>query len=263
MTANAGTLAQARDRLRPYVERARLMTGWTWEYVQRTLAPGRPWSYDDRARELLRSARSVVDLGTGGGERFSGFLSGFNGRACATEEWVVNAPVAARRLRPLGVDVVHCSSLTLPFSGGSFDLVLDRHEALDPAEVARVLAPGGSVLTQQVGPENWPELRRFFPRMLPSPADIQDHFALYQEGFRGGGLTLIDARKHYSKAAFENLGVLVYVLCVVADWTIPAFDPLGVDLEALLDVERELSSSEGIVLTEGQYIIEARKMPPI
>ncbi len=259
MTANAGTLAQARDRLRPYVERARLMTGWTWEYVQRTLAPGRPWSYDDRARELLRSARSVVDLGTGGGERFSGFLSGFNGRACATEEWVVNAPVAARRLRPLGVDIVHCSSLTLPFSAGSFDLVLDRHEALEPAEVARVLAPGGSVLTQQVGPENWPDLRRFFPRMLPSLAAFQDHFAQYQDGFMANGLTLIDARKHYSKAAFENLGVLVYVLCVVAEWTIPAFDPLGVDLEPLLDVERELSTSEGIVLTEGQYIIEARK----
>ncbi|CAM3261815.1 hypothetical protein OCAE111667_00205 [Occultella aeris] len=39
----------------------------------------------------------------------------------------------------------------LPLPDATFAVVLDRHEAYDPAEVSRVLAPGGGFLTQQVG----------------------------------------------------------------------------------------------------------------
>jgi len=152
----------ARERLRPFVERARAFSGWMPDARTRRLGQETPWDYVQRARQLLSSAGSVLDLGTGGGERLSDILRGFRGRAVATEEWVVNAPLAARQLRPLGAGVLWCSALSLPLAGESFELVLDRHEALEPAEVARVLAPGGMVLTQQV----WDyanELTRFFP----------------------------------------------------------------------------------------------------
>jgi len=47
----------------------------------------------------------------------------------------------------------------------SFDLVIHRHEELDPADVARVLKRGGVVITRQVGRNSWKELRQYFPRM--------------------------------------------------------------------------------------------------
>ena len=145
---NTADRIQHTERLRPYVERARRMRGWALEYDSPTkLGPGPPWDYELRARELLEGARSVLDLGTGGGEFFAGVCDGYRGLAVATEEWAPNVPVAASRLSAAGIPVVHASSEHLPFADGSFDLLLDRHEALDPEDAGRVVARGGHVLT--------------------------------------------------------------------------------------------------------------------
>lgn len=248
-----GALQQARERLRPYVERAAGFTGWSAYVHSRPLGTPRPWDYMQRARTLIQHATSVLDLGTGGGERFGELLAGYHGRAVATEEWQVNAPIAAAHLRPLGSALVSCQSVHPPFADRSFDLVLDRHEELEPAEVARILRPGGRLLTQQVW-RHWEELDRFFPRA----ADFGDHFRDYQTGLAGSGMRIVDAREHVTAAAYDNLGDFVYMLCI-APWTIPDFDPLGHDLEALLELERELTTPDGLVLSDGAYILEAVK----
>ena len=116
----------------------------------------------------MAQARSVLDLGTGAGELFAELCAGYHGRAIASEPWAVNAPIAKRRLSRLEVEVVRAHSLRLPFQSGAFDLVLDRHEELDPDEVHRVLRRGGSLLTQQIGQNEWEELRPFFPRCKTS-----------------------------------------------------------------------------------------------
>jgi hypothetical protein len=48
------------------------------------------------------------------------------------------------------------------------------------------------------------------------------------------------------------------MLCI-APWEVPDFDPLGGDLEALLALEQELTTADGLVLTDGSFIIEAMK----
>ena len=244
----------ARARLAPFVERARSFSGWLPRVQSRQLDAPPPWDYETRARELTVGASSVVDLGTGGGERYAVICNGFAGRAVATEEWSVNAVVAKDKLQPLGIGVVRCNSLRLPFDDECFDLVLDRHEELSPAEVSRVLIPDGTVLTQQVVPDDWKALGRYFPRRT----DFGDHFNLYQKGFRDAGLQIIDTRLYEYRTAYTTLGDFVYLLCI-APWTIPEFDPLGVDLDALLAFERDLTTPDGLVLTEGRYIIEAHK----
>ncbi len=45
---------------------------------------------------------------------------------------------------------------------GRFDLILNRHESYHPGEIARVLAPGGTFLTQQVGGDELGELRELW-----------------------------------------------------------------------------------------------------
>ena len=59
-------------------------------------------------------------------------------------------------------------------------------------------------------------------------------------------------------ASYNNLGELVYMLCI-APWTIANFDPLDGDLEALLALEQALTTNEGLVLTSESYTLEARK----
>lgn len=239
--------------LQPYVERARTFSGWEHSGLDiRPLGAVAPWDYEATARLAASKASSVIDLGTGGGERFSRIAAGAPARLVATEEWGVNARVADARLRPLGIPLVWCDSTRLPFAAASFDLVLSRHEAIDVAEVDRVLMPGGSVIAQQVAPDYWGELRRFFPRMTVFP----DHDRLYPEGFAARGYE-VSMRTHRFKGAFGSLGDLVFML-LTAPWTIPEFDA-DADLDALLAVEEACRTKDGIVLSEGRYILEARK----
>lgn len=152
--------AKAREQLRPYVEKARGFRGWSLEDVEpRPIGLAYPWDYRNRAAVLIGRASAVLDMGTGGGELFADLCQGQRGCMVASEPWPLNAPIAKRRLAPLGVEVVGGHSLHLPFRNDVFDLVLNRHEELDPAEVGRVVTPGGILFTQQVGRTEWKEVR--------------------------------------------------------------------------------------------------------
>jgi SAM-dependent methyltransferase len=239
------------EDLAPYVEAARNLQGWVFEYSPEPLEPGPPWDFEARARELAAASGSVLDLGTGGGEVLSRVVDGLDCRTVATEEWVVNAPVAQRRLRHTA-PVVRACALALPFGQNTFDLVLSRHEAIDPHEVARVLAAGGKCLTQQVVPYLWKELRTVFPDMTRFP----DHYREYQAGFLEAGCVIEDAREFTRKVRFHELGHLVYHL-VAAPWTIPSFS-VHSHRDGLEELDRRMRDGQPLVLTEGYYVLEVR-----
>lgn len=244
---------EALRHIQPYVERARSFSGWSFGDVDVTpLEPGPPWDYVAIARERASRAGRVLDLGTGGGEVLARAMDGLSGRVVATEEWDVNAPIARRRLAALGVPVVRSSSLILPFRDASVDLVLDRHEALSPSEVARVLHPGGSLVTQQCGHDDWAELWPFFPNRV----ELGDHFRAYADGLSAAGMT-VTATRHYRKVALGTLGDLVFML-LLQPWWLPRFDPIR-DIDTLLAVEDSLRTQDGIVLTESRYLLTAGK----
>jgi SAM-dependent methyltransferase len=249
MTDRAARLRE----LAPYFAEGRAIEGWTLAHRPTPLGDPPPWDYEQRARELAAKAKSVLDLGTGGGEVLSRILPGYAGRAVATEEWGRNAPVAARLLAPLGVGVLQANSYQLPFGAGQFDLVLDRHEALRPAEVARVLAPGGTVLTQQIGSDWYDELREAFPRM----ASFEPHHVTYPLGFEAAGLTIVSMQRHMQAMAFEKLGQIVYTMAL-APWSFPDFE-LEADLDGLLEFEHNRRKPEGVILTDTRYMLEARQ----
>src|SRR5215472_2712762 len=138
--------------------------GWdfSWLAGRRVEEEDSRWDYDERARKLIQHAASLVDLGTGGGERLSQ-LGPFPSLAVATEAYGPNVPIATRRLQPVGVQVVRThpgvhdsrgpqpdsrfAERRLPFQDASFELALAHSSAFCPAEVYRVLCPGGLLLT--------------------------------------------------------------------------------------------------------------------
>lgn len=249
MTDRSAELA----RLQPYIDRTRDFAGWQFDFIRkRTLGPEPRWDYEARARELAAQATRVLDIGTGGGEVYSRIAAGLPARFVACEEWVVNAHFAPHQLRPMGIDVVHCQTGkgSLPFRTGVFDLVLARHEAINPVEVDRVLTPGGTFLSQQMTPDMWHEIREFIPRATVFP----DHWRDYPEGFRRLGYE-VSAQRHDYHVAFETLGDVVAML-LIAPWEVPDFDPEA-DLDALLALERALMTPDGIVLSEGRYVLKA------
>lgn len=240
------------ERLRPFVERADGFSGWTFDFEPRHLGPPLPWSYEDLVRAHARGTTSVLDLGTGGGERLAAMRDGLPQRVVATEEWSVNVPVAHARLAPLGVEVVRVPSEVSPFADRSFDLVINRHSGLEPAEIARLVRPGGAFVTQQVGRGNWDELVPHFPRLHDWGDELGSSSAALREfGFN------VTVHEHRERVAYPSLGEFVYMLSV-ASWTIPDFD-LERDIDALLALERDCLTDEGFVVTEDRYLLTARK----
>ena len=65
-----------------------------------------PWSYTSRAAELMRQALSVIDMGTGGGERLLKLHKFWPSRVVATEDYPPNFKLATERLSQYAVRVV-------------------------------------------------------------------------------------------------------------------------------------------------------------
>lgn len=253
MTGEARREALLRE-LQPAIEAARSFSGWSFSDIKvRDLEPGPPWDYEALVREHAAVAATTLDLGTGGAEFFSRVMAAARGRVVATEEWHVNAPIARDALAPIGGSLVRASAeRALPFVDGSFDLIIDRHEAIVPAEVARVLAPGGTFITQQVGPANWREINRFVGRR----GWFGDHLNRYPDELRASGCD-VEQRRHEWKVAYAGIADLVYML-LVGPWEVPGFDPVA-EIDALVAIEDVLTTPRGLELTFSRYLLIARR----
>ncbi|WP_017569600.1 class I SAM-dependent methyltransferase [Nocardiopsis halotolerans] len=235
--------------------------GWDFRFLDgRMVEDPLPWSYGERARELVRGAAApVLDLGTGGGEFLSG-LAPLPAGSRATEGWPPNVPVARRRLAPLAVDVVETGpDGRLPLPSERFGAVLDRHEAYDPAEVRRVLAPGGVFLTQQVGSDDGYELSDL---LEGPPPDRDAHWTpdAAVAGLEGAGLTVVRVLRARVTRRFLDVGALVSYLRMVP-WQVPGFDP-GASGEALLRLHRRMEEGAPLTCTVHRFLVEAVRPRP-
>lgn len=228
--------------------------GWDFSYLEgRHVEEQPPWSYDALVRALLPGADSLLDMGTGGGERLSSFADAFPPRTVATEGYPPNVPVARANLAPLGVEVVEYDierHPRMPFPDATFDAAINRHEAYDAREVARILKPGGRFLTQQVDDRDLADLYSQFGAAIADPPVRLD----YCVGLiREAGLTVERAEEWQGHATFAEVGAVVYFLHAVP-WGAPDF---SVDryASALLDLHRRGSLTFSI----GRFVIQARR----
>jgi SAM-dependent methyltransferase len=234
--------------------------GWDFSHLNgRMLEEQAPWSYDARAVELLRQSSAVVDMGTGGGERLLSFRSHWPAKVAATEAYPPNYKLATSRLSPLGVQVVE-AQLTyndpVPFANGEFDLVLNRHSGFNPAEVARILAPGGTFFTQQIHGLWAEDLLAVFEAKPQWPDSVPEkNIPLLQ----AAGLTIINAQEWSGQLSFTDVGAIVYYL-KAAPWLVPGFS-VDSHLASLLALQRRLENGDGLAFAARQYLIEARKAP--
>jgi hypothetical protein len=87
--------------------------------------------------------------------------------------------------------------------------------------------------------------------------DSGDHRGRYAQEFQAAGLRMITDLGHDCKVAFGILGDLVFMLAVTP-WTIPGFS-LDRDIDALLALEEECRTENGLELTESRFLLIAEK----
>ncbi|MCD5312780.1 class I SAM-dependent methyltransferase [Kineosporia babensis] len=224
--------------------------GWDFGWLDGRAEGGDPsWSYPQIARALIPGAGSLLDIDTGGGELLSA-LAPLPPVVYATESWAPNLPLARERL---GVEVFATQARTVPLPDASIDLVLNRHGRLEALEVARLLSPGGNLVTQQVGSEDCTELNRLLgaPPAHP-PGSWTLELAVAQ--LETAGLQVSDAREEFPEIVFHDIGAVVFQLQKVA-WQIPDFSP-ATYAPALRELHRR---GEPIVVRSHRFLIVATR----
>jgi SAM-dependent methyltransferase len=229
--------------------------GWDFGWLG-DRATSRPlsWSYDEVARGELQKVTRALDLDTGGGELLASFAP-LPEATIATEGHLPNLPIARDRLGPLGVDVrMHAGTEPLPVEDNSIELVL-----LTPSEVARVLRPGGILLTQQVGGHNDHGINETLgaPASTVPPGSPEAGTAgalvraLVAEGFERP-----EVCEEYPDFAFADIGALVYHLKAIP-WQVPDFDVDKYEPE-LRALDQQIRARGPFVVRNHRFLIRAR-----
>lgn len=231
--------------------------GWDFSYLDGRMTEGQvPWSYLDRAAELMRQSSSVIDLDTGGGEKLLSLREHWPPKVLATEEYPPNFELATQRLSPLGASVISTSISNIapmPFEDAEFDLVLNRHAAFNSSEIARVLTCGGTFLTQQVhGMWAW-DLQAIFNAKPQWPDSTPSKYVPLLEA---AGMTIVNLQEWEGTLSFSDVGAIVYYLKAVP-WEVPGFT-VKTHLQYLLTLQDRLESGEALDFYAARYLIEAR-----
>jgi len=232
--------------------------GWDFSWLDGRATEERPpWGYARLLARRAARATRMVDLQSGGGE----LLAELGDRPpllVATEGWLPNVDVAARRLRPLGAQVVAATGDEpgVPLRSGTFDLVSSRHPIeAHWGEIARLLAPGGTYLSQQVGLASMHAVSEAF-RGPFEPSTARDPERA-RAAATDAGLDVVDVRTATLRTEFFDVGALVYYLRLVV-WIVPDF---SVDRyrDRLRRLHEQIERDGPLVAHATRFLIEARK----
>jgi SAM-dependent methyltransferase len=144
----------------------------------------------------------------------------------------------------------------LPFPDATFDLVVSRHPTVVLwAEIARVLTPGGTYFSQQVGPGTVRELRDF----LLGPQEVsmtRDPSRAVADAERAG-LSVVDLRETRLRMTFSDVASVVYFLRKVF-WMVPDFT-VDAYRDRLLVIHELITDRGPFVAHSTRFLIEARR----
>lgn len=243
-------------------EQLRPVEGWDFAHLQGRMTEDHPpWDFAALCWSALRQSHHTLDMGTGGGEQLLTFADLLPSDTVATEGWPPNIPIAQAALEPHGVRVVTydaeaavSAARVMPFEDDRFDLVLNRHEAFVASEVARVLRPAGTFLTQQVAGDDAPELLELFGGTPSYPDHLREQLL---DGLRSTDLVVEDGAEWTGAYHFRDVAALVAYLHLVP-WDVP--DDFTVDRYAdeLLALHRD-NRARDITLTKRRFWLRARK----
>ncbi|PTA47455.1 class I SAM-dependent methyltransferase [Micromonospora sp. RP3T] len=232
--------------------------GWGFSWLAGRATEERPPSgYARLVGARLTAVDAALDIDTGGGEVLAEAASAPPPLLVATEAWPPNVSVARRTLSRVGGHVVQVGDRSpLPFRDAAFDLVVSRHP-VDTRwdEVARVLRPGGSFLSQQIGPGTVRELSEAILGPLPPPEHRHPEHAV--TAAEATGLTVVDLRTATLRTVFQDIGAVVWFLRKVV-WTVPGFT-VDRHRAALRRLDERIRAEGPAVAHARRFLIEARR----
>lgn len=232
-----------------------------WDFARLT-ATGRMqdaplgWNYRSIVKRNMQGIRSILDMGTGGGELYA-TLQPFPTSAFATEGYEPNVAVAKAKLEPLGVQVFPVDGEdVMPFEDQSLDLIINRHESYLPSEISRLLTPGGKFITQQVGGKDNLDLNRLLGAPIPQTY-LHWNLAYAVNQVEEAGLLILEQKEEMSFTRFYDIGAIAYYLKVI-EWQIHDFT-VEQYAEPLFDLHRKIEEVGYIDIPTHRFLVIAQQ----
>ena len=231
--------------------------GWDFSHIEgRCVEQPLPWDYRQVVRQYLKPEMKLLDIDTGGGEVLLSFGHPYENTA-ATENYPPNVQLCKEKLLPLGIDFKQADGNgRLPFEDGSFDMVINRHGDFNPAELCRVLKPGGIFVNQQVGAENDREFVELLCGKLPLPFPEQ-YANKTAEVFRKQGFTVLRQGECFAPMRFYDVGALVWFARII-EWEFPGFS-VDTHIQNLLNAQKLLKEKGCIEGNAHRFLLVAQK----
>jgi SAM-dependent methyltransferase len=233
--------------------------GWDFSWFEGRATEERPpWGYARSMARRLARASAALDIQTGGGEVLASAPT-LPPVTVATEGWPPNVAKATALLHPRGAVVVaSAEDAPLPFADAAFDLVTSRHPVRAHwREIARVLRPGGTYFSQEVGPASAFEVVEYF--LGPQAQEVRDGRApeRARAGAEAAGLEVVDLREARLRMEFHDVGAVVHFLRKVI-WMVPDFTVEKYE-DRLRSLHERIESEGPFIAHSTRFLIEARK----
>ena|SRR5260221_6774638 len=224
--------------------------GWDFSRMNTVREPV-PWDYVDEVKKYLNSDDDVLDIGTGGGERFitlAPYLK--SGIGIDIDEEMVK--IAHQNAKGIANMTFMVSDEKLAGLNRRFNIIIDRHAPFDLGAVKSHLLPGGYFITQQVGEKNMRNIKEALGKPIGKPVITKAMIGTNE-------LRCIDFREYDVEYVVEDIESLVFWL--------NALDMLHADLagnEALKSADtlnRILANNideRGFVTNEHRYLAVAQ-----
>ena len=232
--------------------------GWDFSHIEDRFMEDAdfPWDYRQVIGQYLTPEKKLLDIDTGGGE-FLLSLGHPHENTAATENYLPNVQLCKETLLPLGIDFRQADGNgRLPYGDNSFDVVINRHGDLNPAEIYRVLKPGGVILSQQVGAENDRELVELLCGSVSMPF-AEQYAERAGEKFRKAGFSVLRQEECFRTIRFYDVGALVWFARVIP-WEFPDFS-VDTHLEKLMNAQRVLEEKGCIEGRTHRFLLVAQK----
>jgi SAM-dependent methyltransferase len=231
--------------------------GWDFSRMKTEREPV-PWEYLEIVPRYLKQTDSVLDVGTGGGEKLL-FFSQYFERGVGVDP----DPEMIRAARENGaaqssVTFVEMGAEPLEFPDASFDVVLNRHAPVFVPEVVRVLKPGGYFVTQQVGAKNMDNIRQEFGTGS-GVRYAEEHQACIDNLVRHGCriVTTGDYNVHYWVKDIPSL--IFWFKAIAGANPVPEGFSIDRDWQTVRQIISKYWTSSGVLTNEHRNLLIAQK----
>lgn len=247
-----------KQNLADFYNRVGAEIGWDFSRLKCT-SEGETWDFYEEVKKLCRPNYKLLDIGTGGGEKILALADSLR-EIVGIDISAGMIKTAQNNLRTAAVSNVNffvrdAAKTGLPAE--NFNVVSCRHSDFSPAEVFRLLVPGGIFMTQQVGEVDKINIKEFFGRGQSYQVADGTAAAAYRRGLQTAGFNDIDIKNYDAAEYYHRPEDLLFLLKHTP--IIPDFGKAPDDFSRLAEFIRQNTTPRGIRTNSRRYLLVARK----